>query len=745
MTSSDEHEFLYGKDHQKNIADAANHVQFTPVDIKSIKTEECNVLVQKLKDSHQLDGASEKGDPPVLLLRLKSKKIIKQLNPEKLRVFVWGWAGTLGCCLRFQFLYPGVGDKPSRTSVYIHRNNPVFPQLKEGRFLAYFAFGKKIVAAFSIEYKVHPLSEKFFNGHWNAVNNHSPIIDDPNGFFWEIVRGQGKFNQNNPEYTSLFNLNDRLSVSWVSLYENRIKKVGEFIQANKNTFSELDVSGLDLCQHTKNYLEHLKSNDWEISSGYEFISKNVLEIITVDFITDLSKLYNLSKFDNGSTIPRDIFCLYLRSSQMTQCGIIRRWLDGYNMELGSTRITPEQIIEEDDIDEYWFSDQWDDPLVNLGLFIEGKDISINPSEIQSGFEGHSLGCSLEEADNYSKELLNEACLNKKWTIPNGAIVALDFGPFSSIECYETCLEIVFIFRNKTGKYYFCSVDPEMGTFKIDLPFEKEKKQLEKSVRGEIKILLSAIIRDFHVVEEREKTFSCKLVKDKSTEKRRSNEFRYIYLPRIKYISNPNVGQLINEFNYTGKAPHPVVGHLRQLPVGMNPSAVQMVLAEQYGISLPKNCTFVGPYNTGRKPKEKIFISRSAIKCLYQTIEYPEDNKLKPDWFKFERDVYTLMKKLKYSVAHTALSRNGDNGMDVYAKKGKTEWVIQCKCWSPRYPVGPNIIRELIGTLSDHPDGRGMVVTTSSFSSGAIRKAAEKNIDLIDGNEFISLVGEIIKK
>ena len=93
MTSSDEHEFLYGKDHQKNIADAANHVQFTPVDIKSIKTEECNVLVQKLKDSHQLDGASEKGDPPILLLRLKSKKIIKQLNPENLMVFVWGWAG----------------------------------------------------------------------------------------------------------------------------------------------------------------------------------------------------------------------------------------------------------------------------------------------------------------------------------------------------------------------------------------------------------------------------------------------------------------------------------------------------------------------------------------------------------------------------------------------------------------------------------------------------------------------------
>ncbi|MFL2947832.1 MAG: restriction endonuclease [Nitrospinales bacterium] len=178
---------------------------------------------------------------------------------------------------------------------------------------------------------------------------------------------------------------------------------------------------------------------------------------------------------------------------------------------------------------------------------------------------------------------------------------------------------------------------------------------------------------------------------------------------------------------------------------MNPSAFQMVLAEQYGIALPKNCTFVGPYKTGLKPKEQIFISRSAINCLYQTIEYPKDYKLKPDWFKFERDVYTLMKNLKYSVTHIAASKNGDNGIDVYAKKGKIEWIIQCKCWSPRYPVGPNIIRELMGTLIGFPNARGMVVTTSHFTSGAIQKADEHNIEHIDGAEFIDWIDDVKKK
>ncbi|MFL2947831.1 MAG: hypothetical protein ACJZ44_01175 [Nitrospinales bacterium] len=504
MTSSDEHDFLYGKDGQKNLSDAANHVQFTPVDIKNIKTEERNVLVQKLKDSHHLDGASEKGNPPVLLFRLKSKKLLKQLNPEDLRVYVWGWAGTLGCCLRFQVLLPGTGSSAERTFVYIHRNNPVFSQLQAGQFLACFAFANKIVAAFSVNYKAHPFSEKYYGGHWNAVNGYSPVLNDPDGFFWEILKGKGNIKNIDPWYTSRFTLQDRLSISWAELYSHRIEEVGKFIQTNRKNFSELDVSELNLCQHITDYLEHLKSNDWKISSGYEFISKNLLEIINADFLIDLSKLQNLNNSDNGSSIPRDIFCLYLRSSQMTQCGTLRRWIDGYNLEIGTTQITPEQITEDGDIDYYWIVDDTFDPLINFGLFITGKDISINPLEMDGGFEGHSLGCSLEEADNYSKELLNEACLNKKWTIPYGAIVALDFGPFSSIECYETSIEIVFIFRNKIGKYYFCSVNPEMGSFKIDLSFDKKNKKLEKTVQGEIKILLSAIIRDFHVVEEREK-------------------------------------------------------------------------------------------------------------------------------------------------------------------------------------------------------------------------------------------------
>ena len=106
-----------------------------------------------------------------------------------------------------------------------------------------------------------------------------------------------------------------------------------------------------------------------------------------------------------------------------------------------------------------------------------------------------------------------------------------------------------------------------------------------------------------------------------------------------------------------------------------------------------------------------------------------------------------MDALGFTVEHIATSRHGDGGIDVYATKGRDfdemNWVIQCKCWHPKRKIPPNIIRELIGVLAGYPHGtRGMVITTSSFSSGAIEAATEANIRLIDGGEFMELVKSV---
>lgn len=56
-------------------------------------------------------------------------------------------------------------------------------------------------------------------------------------------------------------------------------------------------------------------------------------------------------------------------------------------------------------------------------------------------------------------------------------------------------------------------------------------------------------------------------------------------------------------------------------------------------------------------------------------------------------------------------------------------------------MGVEKVRELLGALTAEPAGtRGMLVTTSSFASGARHLAAEHNIRLIDGLELKQLAG-----
>ncbi|HYV34760.1 MAG TPA: restriction endonuclease [Gemmataceae bacterium] len=114
------------------------------------------------------------------------------------------------------------------------------------------------------------------------------------------------------------------------------------------------------------------------------------------------------------------------------------------------------------------------------------------------------------------------------------------------------------------------------------------------------------------------------------------------------------------------------------------------------------------------------------------------------WFQFERDVYSLMGALGFSVQHVSAAKAGDGGVDVYASKGddleEVNWVIQCKCW--RRKVGPSVVQNLIGALADYPAGtRGMIVTTSMFTRQANEKADKHNIRLMDGTEFLERINK----
>ena len=105
---------------------------------------------------------------------------------------------------------------------------------------------------------------------------------------------------------------------------------------------------------------------------------------------------------------------------------------------------------------------------------------------------------------------------------------------------------------------------------------------------------------------------------------------------------------------------------------------------------------------------------------------------------FERLVVQLLVAMGYggsvSDAGKAVGRSGDDGIDGIIKQdrlGLSNIYIQAKRWNNTVPS--EVVRAFAGSLALKKASRGVIITTSDFSEGAI-KAAEQlgNIVLIDG-------------
>jgi restriction endonuclease Mrr len=107
-----------------------------------------------------------------------------------------------------------------------------------------------------------------------------------------------------------------------------------------------------------------------------------------------------------------------------------------------------------------------------------------------------------------------------------------------------------------------------------------------------------------------------------------------------------------------------------------------------------------------------------------------------------------METLGFKAEHQGASGRGDDGIDVWATKSGTQgtehWLVQCKCYSSKNKVDVRVARELLGAIRDKaPDvgARGMIVTTSDFTSGAREMANKHGIVLMNGEEFAKATSE----
>lgn len=102
---------------------------------------------------------------------------------------------------------------------------------------------------------------------------------------------------------------------------------------------------------------------------------------------------------------------------------------------------------------------------------------------------------------------------------------------------------------------------------------------------------------------------------------------------------------------------------------------------------------------------------------------------------FEHHVAELFERRGYHVE--VRGRTGDLGVDLMLTKdnGRTA-IVQCKRY--RHAIGPDIVRELFGTMVHERASHGFLVTTATISEGARAWAADKPITLIDGHTLAKL-------
>jgi hypothetical protein len=298
---------------------------------------------------------------------------------------------------------------------------------------------------------------------------------------------------------------------------------------------------------------------------------------------------------------------------------------------------------------------------------------------------------------------------------------------------ERCLSEIFMKDKKDFKYWL---------FNSGNIFDEKIEESSKRIY----LKLAACIRDWKVLIERDSTMSYRgrnVIKDSN-----SNKKRICYLPITKYRRNPNKEQQKKErvfFNESRKFSGDRRAHTRRLVEGTKASKIQLLLAKDLNFPVPPGYTFVKESVWGKKgmtQKQITYRSKSLNNLFYASdheIEKAKEiHELSPAGFEEYCEKY--VSKLGWEV----IKRNNyDGGIDIRALKEFKDGtikklIVQCKHW--KKPIGPDVLRELVGSAEDEKSKYKkilMVITSSRFTPGTTKYAKKFNIELIDGDVLLN--------
>lgn len=707
------------------------------------------------ENQHLLKGAYTNTPFPIACISARDEKHFRQFKQQVTGMVSWIWPTVFGRVTSFSADAPHRGKKKMEMARILVPTEESFAQTvyTQGRLVFFITFHGKRTELYEVNFAEGHQGGMSALSYVDTHNTEQVIYHDNELAYWLLL------SINASKWESLLTPADRLSINWAkganSFFSRTQSMLNEqlgleFAQTEDTallkekfpyTYSILDVIAQP-CPSFDSVLNLMKRMLTDENCLEEMISRRLMMPGKVEGLPD-DVFYLFDQFFVGLQL----------TSEATQSGTRRLWIDALQQPMQIKYLELDRIKLGQISPRYWYElEQFSYPF-DLGRFLTAQDAPVPCVTLWQATEDIHLDASLEDAMTTYAELLKDANSHAQWTIPWGAHVQLNLPEFPIVELYPVEDEVYAVFRDQQNQFFVVALGMKSGHASMpvllknlpDKPVDSGDWPFEKNDEAQtaLLLLLATVVRDFKVVEERESVFSTKrMTRKQSRNKRNPEGMNVVYLPRIEY-KNCNPANYLSKFpQEKSRAKHQVRPHLRK---AKHASKEQLWLAHRYNVNVPRGHTFVKPHTRGGEDVKRmtVYRSRSASQLIYNIVDPGGSTDV--EWFEFERDVVRLLKALGYDVKHQASNRSGDGGVDVFAydPKANENWAIQCKCYSGHHKVGPDVIRELYGSMTSYPEGtKGMVVTTSTFTTGAEEEAQKMGITLIDGLQFADLAASI---
>jgi hypothetical protein len=347
-------------------------------------------------------------------------------------------------------------------------------------------------------------------------------------------------------------------------------------------------------------------------------------------------------------------------------------------------------------------------------------------------------------------ILNEAMSQETGLlIPYNACVELEDPVFKYARFIESDKFIHIFLHDDNDRYLselFCKGEDEFRYWLVNRRQIFDEDDNLTNTFNHLYVKLASCIRDWKVLIERDRTMNFRGRRVPTGVK--TTQPRYIYLPRVRYKTNPDREQVSREkvfYSESRKFSGERRAHIRRLPQGMKPSKTQLVIAQHNNITIPDNHTYVKESIWGKSKMNQRQIkyrTKSLNGLLYITNDSIDHHKQIAEMSPagFEEYCGEYIRKLGYEVYKR---NNYDGGIDIRGiKKDGSRLFAQCKHpLESGNPVGPDVVRELQGSLDlerqdiEDCEVELMVITSTRYTHKAYDAAQKLNIKLVRTDEM----------